>query len=116
MKGYRKGLNQFIEYILNRYSKDEKVKTFKTIYEARKVELETKKTLSRILTPTIKISKETAKLCHDLVILELTKQSIMNVFGNEYLQKLQKANNELVEGCFKNIYSKSVLARLKNEA
>lgn len=114
MKGYRKGLNQFIEYILKKYSKDKEVITFKTIYEAHKVKIEEKKILSKTPIQTIKISKETAKLCHDLVIFELAKQKIMNIFNNEYLQKLKNANLELSKCRFEPIYSKLVLARLKN--
>lgn len=118
MKGYRKGLNKFIEYVFERYSKDEEVKNFKQIYEARKEELETKKkTLKaeRTSEPIVRISKRTAELCRTLVVAELTKQSIMGCYSEEFLLQLQSANEELISGYVETLYSKIILERLKHE-
>lgn len=95
MKGYRKELRKFIEYVLSKYGKDEEVKSFRATYETHKAELERKRETKAVATTT-KISLETAKLCRDLIIFELTKQSIMNYANIEYLTRLQKANAELL--------------------
>lgn len=115
MKGYNKGLNNFIEYIFKKYCRDTQVKQFKEIYNARKVELEERKKLSKRETPKIKISPETAKLCHNLIVVELAKNQITNCFEKEYLQKLEIAHAEFIESEYNKAHSKFVLERLKNE-
>ena len=118
MKGYRKGLNKFIEYVFEKYSKDEEVENFKTIYETRMVELETKKKTLKVKgtsEPIVRISNKTAKLCRTLVVAELTKQSIIDCYSKEYLSQLQLANEELISGYVERLYSKIILERLKDE-
>jgi hypothetical protein len=119
MKGYKKGLNKFIEYVFEKYSKDEEVENFKQIYEARKEELETKKKALKVQVtsePIVRISKKTADLCKVLVVAELTKQSIAGCYSEEYLSQLQSANEELISGYVEKLYSKILLERLKNES
>lgn len=100
MKGYNKSLKSFIEYIFNKYKRDENVQAFKSIYLYREEEQERKKILKKSMPPVVKsvsITKETAQICSNLISSELYKESLLHQYTHEFVEKLNNAKTELEE-------------------
>ena len=92
MKGYKKSLESFIEYVFERYGDDEYISGFKGIYNDRQQKLVNK--IPKRKADKVVISPETATICQKLVKVETER---VKVFGGtkEYQKRLQVAEKEL---------------------
>lgn len=98
MKGYNKKLKNFIEYVLNKYAKDESVSEFRDVYLSREREREERKQAKKLLgiiSKSVKITKETADICAKLVKGEIVRNELMGNYTAEFMEKLHTVNDEL---------------------
>lgn len=111
MKGYRKELEKFIEYVIEKYGNDNYVSGFRNLYNERKKELEAN--ASKRKAERVSVSVETASVCQKLVLAEIERVKIIDIYPKGYLEKLQFAKKEL-SGEHRTEYVKKLLARIKD--
>lgn len=102
MKGYTKNLREFIEYVLENYSKDENVQKFQTVYTAKQNEALERKNAKRERPSAqnyVKISQESAIICKKLVEMEIYKDTQLHSNNRDFTLKLHNARKELSGEC-----------------
>ena len=99
MKGYKKSLEKFIEYVFDKYAEDEEVQNFQATYFIRKQEKLAKKQQKTAIIDTpaqkvIKISSETARLCRRMILDTMGTLLFFNC-SDELITNLKAIYNEL---------------------
>lgn len=97
MKGYKKQLEEFIGYILEKYQKDKKVNEFRTIFEKQTAKREKQRAILREKQQqyAVTISGSTAGLCKALVSAELERAKILGTYNDKFMLDLTIAQKEL---------------------
>lgn len=98
MKSYNKELNEFLQYIFDKFDGDERICEFKDIYINRQQILEERKLKKASVKKTkknITISQETAIICTKLISSEIEKNKIFKIYPADFMRKLNLAEKEL---------------------
>lgn len=92
MRGYKTGLEKFIEYIFDNYGSDENIKPFKELYFEKQKELEQKRAIKRsAAASTVRITSKTAEICGNLIKLEFMKDQQLKCLSESYKKDLAAA-------------------------
>lgn len=98
MKGYKKQLEEFIGYILEKYQKDKKVNEFRTIFEKQSAKREKQRAVVKTTKThkyAVTISGSTAGLCKALVSAELERARMLGTYNEKFVLDLTIAKKEL---------------------
>lgn len=98
MKGYKKQLEEFIGYILEKYQNDKKVNEFRTIFEKQTAKREKQRAVVKTTKSnqyTVTISGSTAGLCKALVSAELERGKMLGTYNEKFMLDLVIAQKEL---------------------
>lgn len=98
MKGYKKQLEEFIGYILEKYQKDKKVNEFRTIFEKQSAKRERQRAVAKTTKSqqyAVTISGSTAGLCKALVSAELERGRMLGTYNEKFMLDLTIAKKEL---------------------
>lgn len=98
MKGYKKQLEEFIGYILEKYQKDKRVNEFRTIFEKQSAKREKQRAVVKPAKSSqyaVTISGSTAGLCKALVSAELERARVLGTYNEKFVLDLTIAKKEL---------------------
>ena len=98
MKGYKKQLEEFIGYILEKYQKDKKDNEFRTVFEKQTAKRERQRAVEKTTKSqqyAVTISGSTAGLCKALVSAELERARMLGTYNEKFVLDLTIAKKEL---------------------